>query len=71
MWCEIYCTMPHFIADNKTCEISDEEYLVLRAKETSDKNPYQSKAWTLTARTLFPQNFDVQVSFILIKVLLN
>ncbi len=52
--------MPHILPRADTSGISDEEYLVLRAKET-DKNPYRSKAWTLTARTLFPQNFGVQV----------
>lgn len=45
-------------------DLSDEDYLVQKAKETLATNPYQSKAWTLTARTLFPQNFDIQVYFI-------
>ena len=43
-------------------ELSDEEYLVRKAKETAFTDVYRSKAWTLTAKTLFPQNFDIQVS---------
>lgn len=57
--------MPQYSTGSTLTDISDEEYLVLRAKETADNDPFQSKAWTLTAKTLFPQNFDVQV-FILV-----
>lgn len=53
--------MPQFLANTNADNISDEEYLVLRSRETLQIDPYQCKAWTLTARTLFPQNFDIQV----------
>jgi integrator complex subunit 10 len=44
-----------------TSTISDEEYLVLRAKDALKSDPYAAKAWMLTAKTLFPNNFAVQV----------
>lgn len=56
--------MPNLSTDADLNDLSDEDYLVQKAKETLASNPYQSKAWTLTARTLFPQNFDIQVYII-------
>jgi hypothetical protein len=44
-----------------TSAISDEEYLVLRAKDALKSDPYAAKAWMITAKTLFPNNFAVQV----------
>jgi integrator complex subunit 10 len=41
--------------------VSDEEYLVLRAKDALKSDPYAAKAWMITAKTLFPNNFAVQV----------
>ncbi|XP_071448135.1 integrator complex subunit 10 isoform X2 [Hetaerina americana] len=41
-------------------QLSDEEYLVLRAKNALKSNPYEAKAWMLTAKTLFSDNFGVQ-----------
>lgn len=43
--------------------ISDEAYFILRAEEVIKSNIYESKAWLLTAKTLYPQNFNVLVSF--------
>lgn len=41
-------------------ELSDEEYIIMRAKEDLNTDPYAAKAWMLTAKTLFPTNFNVQ-----------
>jgi integrator complex subunit 10 len=41
--------------------VSDEEYLVLRAKDALKSDPFAAKAWMITAKTLFPNNFAVQV----------
>jgi integrator complex subunit 10 len=41
--------------------ISDEEYLVLRAKDALKTDAFAAKAWMVTAKTLFPNNFAVQV----------
>jgi integrator complex subunit 10 len=43
--------------------LSDEEYLVFRAKEELKKDPYAARAWMLTAKSLFPQNFNIQVQY--------
>ncbi|XP_028162684.1 integrator complex subunit 10 [Ostrinia nubilalis] len=40
--------------------ISDEDYIILRAKEAQKNNLYSAKAWMLTAKTLFPSNFKIQ-----------
>ena len=42
-------------------ECSDEEYLIMRAKiETEKGNISVAKTWMLTARAIYPSNFDVQ-----------
>ncbi|KAG5882634.1 hypothetical protein JTB14_001824 [Gonioctena quinquepunctata] len=41
-------------------EISDEEYVIQRAKDAFITNPVAAKAWMLTAKTLYPNNFGVQ-----------
>ncbi|XP_074038385.1 integrator complex subunit 10 [Leptinotarsa decemlineata] len=41
-------------------EISDEEYVIQRAKAAFSSNPVAAKAWMLTAKTLYPNNFGVQ-----------
>ncbi|XP_035900736.1 integrator complex subunit 10 isoform X2 [Anopheles stephensi] len=38
--------------------ISNEKYLIARAKESTD--PYKAKAWIIAAKTLFPNDFGVQ-----------
>ncbi len=40
---------------------SQEEWLVYRAKACLKSDIYASKAWLITARTLFPKNYAVQV----------
>lgn len=40
--------------------LSDEDYLVLRAKDALKTDPFAAKAWMITAKTLFPNNFAVQ-----------
>lgn len=42
-------------------EISDEEYVIERAKSAFKANPAAAKAWMITAKTLYPNNFGVQV----------
>lgn len=43
---------------------SEEDYVIKRAKLTHASNPLEAKAWILTAKTLYPNNFDVQVRII-------
>lgn len=43
--------------------LTGEKYLISRAKTATDPNV--AKAMILTAKTLFPQNFKIQVSSIL------
>ncbi|XP_067014792.1 integrator complex subunit 10 [Anabrus simplex] len=40
--------------------VSDEEYLVSRAKECLKLDPYAAKSWMITAKMLFPNNFGIQ-----------
>jgi len=40
--------------------LTDQQYLVQRAREVNIKDPYQSKAWMLTASSLFPDTFSIQ-----------
>ena len=40
--------------------LSDEDYLVSRAKQAFVVDPHAAKAWMLTAKTLYPNNFAVQ-----------
>ena len=55
----IVCIMAPVVGDTNT--ISDEEYLVLRAKDALKTDAFAAKAWMITAKTLFPNNFAVQV----------
>lgn len=48
-------------------EISDEEYVIERAKSAFKTNPAAAKAWMITAKTLYPNNFGVQVNTIVKK----
>ena len=39
------------------------EWLVERARQSlKENNPYEAKAWLITAKTLYPKDFGVQVS---------
>ncbi|CAL4087217.1 unnamed protein product, partial [Meganyctiphanes norvegica] len=40
--------------------LSDEEYLIFRAKEEQNKDPCAAKCWLITAQALFPKNFGIQ-----------
>lgn len=41
-------------------DLSDEEYIIMKAKEVQNSDPFAAKAWMLTAQTLYPTNFTVQ-----------
>jgi integrator complex subunit 10 len=41
-------------------DISDEEYVIQRAKSALKTDPLSAKAWMITAKTLYPNNFGVQ-----------
>lgn len=47
---------------------SDEDYLVSMARSSLEKDPFESKAWMLTAKTLFQNKFGVQVKLIAINI---
>lgn len=47
-------------ASNDSLGLADEDYLVLRAKQAFSVDPHAAKAWMLTAKTLYPNNFAVQ-----------
>lgn len=40
--------------------LSDEDYIISRAKDAQKDNIHSAKAWMLTAKTLFPTNFKIQ-----------
>lgn len=48
-------------------EQSDEEYVIERAKEALKIDPFSAKAWMLTAKSLYPNNFAVQFEAYLIE----
>lgn len=41
--------------------ITEENYLINKAKMAQATDPYTAKAWILAAKTLYPNNFGVQV----------
>ncbi|CAG9772960.1 unnamed protein product [Ceutorhynchus assimilis] len=48
-------------------EQSDEDYVIQKAKEALKIDPYTAKAWMLTAKSLYPNNFVVQFEAYLIE----
>lgn len=42
-------------------QLSDEDYVIHRAKCSQKLDDATAKAWMITAKTLFPRNFAVQV----------
>jgi hypothetical protein len=42
--------------------IIGENYLITKAKEAQEKDPFKAKSLILTAKTLYPLDFGVQVS---------
>ena len=49
------------IQENQLLHLSDEEYVIYRAKTNQKNDLFSCKAWMITAKTLFPRNFSVQV----------
>lgn len=45
-----------------TMPMADDEWIVDTARRCLKSNPYEAKAWLITARTLFPRNFAIQVN---------
>lgn len=41
----------------------DCDFLVKRARELVSEDPCAAKAWLITARTLYPADFTIQVSY--------
>lgn len=40
--------------------LSPEHYLINKAKAAQSRDAYEAKAWIITAKTLFPQDFFIQ-----------
>ena len=47
--------------EEESSQLTDEEYLIYRAKESQNKDPCAAKCWMITAQALFPKNFGIQV----------
>lgn len=41
-------------------DISDEDYVIAMVKQSFPTDPFESRAWMLTAKSLYPANFGVQ-----------
>ena len=52
---------PVLFANTQENQLSDEEYVIYRAKVSQKHDEFSAKAWMITAKTLFPRNFAVQV----------
>lgn len=50
---------------------SDEMYIIEKSKKLRSTDPCSAKSWIITAKTLFPNNFNVQVSFRAVCLYLN
>ena len=44
--------------------LSDVDYMVMRARQYSKSDPHASKAWLITAKSLFPSSFVIQVRIV-------
>ncbi|XP_005110561.1 integrator complex subunit 10 [Aplysia californica] len=53
-------------AVNET-ELSDVDWLVMRARSFPKTDPYSAKAWLITAKSLFPQSFVIQFESYLVE----
>lgn len=42
-------------------ELSDVDWLVMRARSFPKTDPFSAKSWLITAKSLFPQSFVIQV----------
>lgn len=47
-------------------QLSDEEYVIYRTKNSQKQDAATAKAWMITAKTLFPRNFSVQVGLFIL-----
>lgn len=47
--------------DSELEHLRDEEYLLFRAKERQSLDPNESKSWLITAQTIYPKDFGIQV----------
>lgn len=47
--------------------LSDEDYIIAKAKDAHKVNIHSAKAWMLTAKTLFPTNFKIQFEAFLME----
>ena len=48
------------IGDEQFSNMTDQDFLVHRARTMRSEDPYCSKSWMLTAKSLFPDNFSIQ-----------
>lgn len=52
------------MADKADTSEADSQWLVERARQSlRENNPFEAKAWLITAKTLYPKDFGVQVKF--------
>ena len=51
--------------------LSDVDYMVMRARQYSKSDPHSSKAWLITAKSLFPSSFVIQVRILHVLFSLN
>ena len=50
------------MADKADTSEADSQWLVERARQSlRENNPFEAKAWLITAKTLYPKDFGVQV----------
>ncbi|BFZ12741.1 hypothetical protein BsWGS_15780 [Bradybaena similaris] len=48
-------------------ELSDVDWLVMRARNFPKTDPYSAKAWLITAKSLYPQSFVIQFESYLVE----
>lgn len=56
----VFTSSPGAVAVNMSAQ-GDCDFLVKRARELVSKDPWAAKAWLITARTLYPADFNIQV----------
>lgn len=44
-------------------QLSKEDYLIMRARETLEFDIYAAKSWLITARSLYPHSAKIQVIY--------
>lgn len=57
------------VPDIELSNVSDEEFLIYRAKELQTASSNASKSWLITAQVLYPNNFCVQVSLLHLRII--